>query len=121
LSSGIKKIWFKKRPAMIYVLMTVNMLLCSLAGNAQAVGKGIKITYGGLGAGEVVFDGTVHAAKRLTCADCHEGHGFQSALFEKKRGVNTITMNKIERGRSCGACHDVSPNDTRGCEKCHHK
>jgi hypothetical protein len=38
-----------------------------------------------------------------------------------KRGESWITMKKIERGRSCGYCHEVRPNDFSSCGKCHHK
>jgi len=102
-------------------VMAVYLVLGSLAGNARAVEPGVTVTYGGFGAGMVVFDGTIHARKGITCDMCHEARGFSSALFQMKRGDNAITMSRMEKGRSCGACHEVSLSDTRSCEKCHHK
>jgi len=102
--------------------MIIGVVLCSLAGSAYAVPIGAQIRYEGNGAGEVVFDGTMHASKGLLCADCHEANFTTNALFEMKRSPNnTITMRKIELGMFCGNCHDVSATDFRSCSKCHHK
>jgi c(7)-type cytochrome triheme protein len=102
----------------IYCIIFFGMVLCSLAGRAHAVASGLTITYGGRGAGQVVFDGTVHA-KELSCDDCHEPYLMRPALYAMKKGSETITMNKIERGRSCGRCHEVSMADFITCSKCH--
>ena len=96
------------------------MVLCSLAGNAKGVESGVTITYSGDGAGQVVFDGTLHAAAGASCADCHEPYLLLPALFEMKKGSEDITMKKIVRGRSCGRCHVVSMTDYLSCSKCHH-
>jgi c(7)-type cytochrome triheme protein len=101
------------------LIMASCMALCSFAGSAFAVESGVTITYAGTGAGQVPFDGTLHAAKGLTCADCHEPHLMLPALFEMKKNAEKITMNKIERGRSCGRCHEVSMTDFLACSKCH--
>ena len=49
------------------------------------------------------------------CKVCHE------RLFVMKNGSNDITMNKIDNGNMCGACHNgklaFSPKDN--CERCH--
>jgi c(7)-type cytochrome triheme protein len=94
------------------------MVLCFLAGSAHAVESGVTITYTGNGAGQVVFDGTVHA-KSLSCADCHEPHLLMPALYKMKKGSEEISMNKITRGRSCGRCHEVSMKNYLICSKCH--
>jgi c(7)-type cytochrome triheme protein len=96
-------------------------VLCSSGHMVQAVPIGTRIVYEGKGAGEVIFDGTVHAQKRLTCADCHEQQGFLPALFETTRDGNIVTMRKMEMGRSCGYCHAVSMKDMSSCSFCHHK
>jgi len=83
------------------------------------VESGVTITYAGNGAGQVVFDGTLHAANGLSCDDCHESQLMLPALFEMKKGSEKISMNKIERGRSCGRCHDVSMTNFLICSKCH--
>ena len=105
----------------VYSLIICVTVLCSLTGSAQGIVHCDKIRYDGKGAGEVIFDETVHAAKGLTCADCHESHAFTPALFEMKKGANIVTMTKMERGRSCGSCHDVTASNTVMCSKCHHK
>jgi c(7)-type cytochrome triheme protein len=102
------------------------MLLCSLAVNAHAEGCGTMVIYNGKGAGQVVFEGKLHAAKKnLACADCHDATGFSSALFEMKRGANAISMRNMELGRYCGYCHDgkqaFSTTDSLNCSKCHQK
>jgi len=121
LSSGIAQRGFQKRSVIIAISTALFMVLYTLSGIADAVQSGTTITYGGLGAGEVVFSGTVHARKGITCAMCHEERGFASPLFSMKRGDNGVSMGRMEKGKSCGACHEVSLSDTRSCEKCHHK
>ncbi len=79
------------------------------------------VVYEGQGAGQVVFDGKLHAEKGLTCANCHEGRLFSPALFSMKKGSNELSMRKMELGRSCGYCHPVSMKETLTCDKCHKK
>jgi len=107
---------------MRYFFMFLGAItLCALAGSALAVPTGAQIRYEGKGAGEVVFDGTVHAAQGLLCSDCHEARFTTTALFEMKKSTSAITMRKIELGLFCGNCHDVSATDYLSCSKCHHK
>ncbi len=96
-------------------------IFCVLVGDAYAVEPGKVIRYEGQGAGEVVFDGTTHARKGLTCADCHEWRELLPPLFEMKKGSSDISMRKIELGTSCGYCHKVSMEDTTHCSFCHRK
>ena len=103
------------------LMCTYGLVLCVFAGEAQAVPIGVKITYQGKGAGEVVFDGSAHAAKGLTCAVCHDGDGLIPGMFEMKKNSSSISMRKIEMGLSCGNCHKVSMKDTSSCSLCHHK
>jgi len=103
------------------VLITTLMTLCSLAANALAVPIGVKLTFDGKGAGAVVFDGTIHASKGLTCADCHDRQGLIPPMFEMKRNTSFISMRKIEMGMSCGNCHHVSMADPSSCSHCHRK
>jgi c(7)-type cytochrome triheme protein len=106
----------------LYSLMVISvMVLGSLAHDAQSVPVGAALSYEGKGAGEVVFDGTLHAAKGLTCSDCHERQGLMPSIFEKKKNASFISMRKIEMGMSCGKCHPVSMNDMSSCSLCHHK
>ena len=109
----------RKAASITRLIMVSGMVLCSLAGSAHAAESGVTITYEGKGAGQVVFDGTLHAAKGLSCADCHEPQFLLPALFGMKKGSEEITMNKIVRGRSCGRCHEVSMTNFLICSKCH--
>jgi c(7)-type cytochrome triheme protein len=110
---------------MNYFMVSIYVLLCSLAVNAHAEGCGVTVIYEGKGAGQVIFDGKFHASKNLVCADCHEGSAFSFALFEAKRGANIVSMRNMELGRSCGHCHDgkqaFSTTDSLSCSKCHKK
>lgn len=91
---------------------------CFFPGSATAVQQGIKITFSGGGAGRVVFDGTVHA-KGLVCADCHESRFLSPALYGLQRSPFEVSMKKMEMGKSCGHCHDVTSD--LSCSGCHHK
>ena len=109
----------KKAAGILLLCMVFGMAFSLLAGSAYAVESGATITYDGKGAGQVVFDGSLHAAKGKSCDDCHEPDLLLPQLFEKKKGADEITMNKIVLGRSCGRCHKVSMTDYLVCAKCH--
>lgn len=106
---------------MKYLLIAVSMLLCSATGTVFAGSCPAMVTYEGGGAGKVVFDGKLHSSKILACSKCHDGKGFEPALFEMKQGSTTVSMRKIEMGRACGSCHVVKENDYLSCSTCHHK
>jgi len=110
---------------MNYCIMITGLFLCSLAGNASAAGCEENIVFDGKDAGQVVFSVSVHTTKGYTCSYCHEGHGLSFALFNMKKGSDTITMRKMELGSSCGYCHDgkeaFSATDILSCSKCHRK
>ncbi|MBU0480756.1 MAG: cytochrome c3 family protein [Proteobacteria bacterium] len=65
-------------------------------------------------AGDVTFPHEEHL-NNFGCADCHP------ALFKAKRGANKTTMAAMEKGESCGACHNGSEafGVTDTCESCH--
>jgi c(7)-type cytochrome triheme protein len=62
-----------------------------------------------------IFPHWVHRI-RYRCYVCHE------TLFEMKKGANEVTMEKMNKGQYCGACHngrqafDVS---FENCTRCH--
>ncbi len=115
----------RKERAMKVFLNVMIVLLCSGAGIALAARCVSTITYEGKGAGEVVFNSATHMSKGVTCADCHEGHGFSYPLFEMKKGATSVSMRKMAMGRACGYCHDgkqtFSVTNEIQCSKCHHK
>ncbi len=63
--------------------------------------------------GNVSFSHEVHIGM-FGCDDCHPD------LFAAQRGVNNATMEDMEGGASCGACHDGSGAfSIEECETCH--
>ena len=71
--------------------------------------------------GKVTFDAKVHADKGAKCADCHT----KPKLFEMKKGKDKLTMEAMNEGKFCGACHDgkkaFSVKEAADCGKCHKK
>ena len=99
--------------AMIVVSVAV------FAASAMAVPPGKTIEFAGGPMGKVVFDGKAHAAKGLKCPDCH------TKIFKMKKGADKITMDAINKGESCGTCHNgtkaFKSSDAASCTKCHKK
>jgi c(7)-type cytochrome triheme protein len=52
-------------------------------------------------AGDVIFPHSAHT-EAFGCDACHPD------LFKAERGANRATMEEMEQGKSCGACHDGS-------------
>jgi c(7)-type cytochrome triheme protein len=90
--------------AAIVILMTVPV-------QAKDIKYNVKNVPG------VVFSHDTHLAKNKDCKTCH------SAIFNlaKKR---TFTMADMERGQSCGACHNgkktFGVSTQKDCSKCHY-
>lgn len=66
------------------------------------------------GAGPAKFSHTVHLAM-YSCNDCH------TKIFKAGRSTKVVTMLEMEKGKSCGACHDGKTAFTvrESCVKCH--
>ncbi len=65
------------------------------------------------GIGPAVFSHKFHAAA-FSCSDCHPRH------FEMKKTQGKMTMEKINEGKFCGACHNGSiASPASDCTKCH--
>lgn len=95
------------------------VIIFSLASNSLAVMAGKIIEYEVKGAGKVVFDGTTHANKGLTCVDCHP------SPFQMKKGSTEMKMELMDKHKGCGSCHDgkraFKAEDPGNCEKCHQR
>ena len=65
-------------------------------------------------AGSVTFSHQAHL-NMFGCDDCHPDP------FKPERGANPATMEDMEQGGSCGACHDGSTafDVAEDCEACH--
>jgi c(7)-type cytochrome triheme protein len=62
---------------------------------------------------KALFSHKVHTSW-MACGSCHP------ALFEMERGKTVITMEKINAGASCGACHGkVATPEPSTCPACH--
>ncbi|RNC72730.1 MAG: cytochrome C [Desulfuromonadales bacterium] len=72
------------------------------------------VAYKVKGAGPVTFKHSVHLSM-YSCSDCH------SKIYKAGRGAKVVTMLEMEKGKSCGACHDGKKAFTvrENCVKCH--
>lgn len=67
-------------------------------------------------AGKAIFSHAVHTGM-YGCESCHP------SPFKAEKGANTASMEQMEKGDSCGACHDgntaFSVKTDDDCGKCH--
>ena len=96
-------------------LLLVISLLLALPSALHAVGMG---GMGGMGmgamvakvnidtktVGTVVFEHGVHGSM-FRCNACHP------KIFQKKANSNHVTMQAMEKGKACGACHKAHKKD----------
>ncbi len=69
-------------------------------------------------AGDVLFSHDIHAGKKgFHCTQCHD------ALYITKELHNKATMKQMQKGKSCGECHNGKKAfDVRSdCNACHKK
>ncbi|MRR37531.1 cytochrome C, partial [bacterium] len=66
------------------------------------------------GAGPVKFSHEVHLGM-YSCNACH------TKIFKAGRSAKVVTMLEMEKGKSCGACHDGKKafSVRENCLKCH--
>lgn len=107
-----------KKILALTVIIGVSILFST--GVALAVPAGKTVVFEPKKADKVTFDGKSHADKGLKCNDCH------TKLFAmKKSAAGTHTMEKMNKGESCGACHNgekaFKTSDPANCVKCHKK
>ncbi len=99
------------------MLFFVFAMMSFFASNVLAVPPGKIVIWEGGGQGAVKFEGTEHAEKGYKCESCHP------SLFEMKKGSAKMTMDLLNKGQFCGACHNgkvaFSTSDTGKCHECH--
>lgn len=91
------------------------VLLLAASAAAAKVGGG-KVTFSVKGASAVVFDHEAHVMKTgVKCTECHY------RVFNTREARKAVTMANMEKGWSCGACHDGRRafDVKTGCSKCH--
>lgn len=73
-----------------------------------------KILYREKDAGDVIFPHEAHTGM-YGCDSCHPD------LFKAARGKNKASMEEMEKGKSCGACHDGATafGVAEDCDSCH--
>jgi len=90
-------------------------IIAAMAASVQAIT--IKnVTYTTKTAGTVVFDHSFHLKQSVinnNCKACHSG------IFDMKKRSHS-TMSEMEKGKSCGTCHNgKAAFDVKDCVKCH--
>lgn len=88
-----------------YRCLLVLLLIVTLPSALYAVGMGgmaggtmvNKIAIQTKDVGKVIFSHSLHGTR---CNECHP------KLFKKKNNSNHVSMQVMERGKSCGACHN---------------
>jgi c(7)-type cytochrome triheme protein len=73
-----------------------------------------EITFKTAGAGNILFSHDLHT-EMVSCADCH------SRIYKSGDNSQPITMAQMEKGRSCGACHNggIAFAVSEDCSSCH--
>lgn len=92
-------------------------VLLVTAGVALAAVGGGDITLKNKG-GDVVFSHETHVdGMQLACTACHE------KLYLNTNQHTTVSMKKMQQGKSCGACHNGKKafSVKSDCAKCHKK
>lgn len=87
------------------------------AGSALAAVGGGEVTLKNTG-GDVIFSHEVHVEGMvLACTECHD------KLYTSAKQHKIVAMKQMEKGKSCGACHDGKKAfSVKGdCAKCHKK
>lgn len=89
-------------------------LFCSSAVCAAVGGGDVTIKYK---KGQVVFSHDSHVGMGLECTACHAG------IFTSSAQHKTVTMKQMQKGTSCGACHNGKTAFTvkSNCNNCHKK
>lgn len=99
------------------ILAAITCIAMATAGSALAAVGGGDITLKNKG-GNAVFSHEAHVdGMKLACTECHD------KLYLSKGQHKTVTMKQMQKGKSCGACHNGKKAfSVKGdCAKCHKK
>ena len=98
-----------------HLIVPILAILLLIQGSASAVNVR-DVTFTTRNAGKVVFRHSDHIHKKAmnnNCRACHD------ALFDLKR-KKRYSMTDMEKGKSCGACHDgAQAFPLKACARCH--
>ena len=95
----------------------LSLILVSLG--AARIGGGDIAFKGGM-AGDAIFRHDTHAMDAgFKCTDCHD------SLYVTKQKDKRVSMEQMQKGKSCGACHNgkeaFSVKVKADCNRCHAK
>ena len=99
-------------------LFIISILVVGLtAMTGFAVVGGGDIVFEVKGAGNVKFSHDTHVGMGKQCTDCHD------SLYVTKEKHKKVSMAEMNKGKSCGACHNGKQAFTvKGkCDTCHKK
>jgi len=99
-------------------LLTGMAVLLFATTSAVAVVGGGEIVFPAEGVTSVLFSHEFHVNKaKKRCSECHYG------LYTNRAQNKTVGMANMQKGKSCGACHDgakaFSVKDNKHCVTCH--
>jgi c(7)-type cytochrome triheme protein len=106
----------KRMKKVLFWIPVLGISLC--LGTALAVVGGGDVNLKGGKAGDVVFSHDTHVSEvSLGCKECH------TKLYLDTKKHKKVTMKEMQKGKSCGACHDGKKAfSVKGdCAKCHKK
>jgi c(7)-type cytochrome triheme protein len=88
------------------------------AGNCDSCHKGMKtleVVFQTKGISNVVFSHKLHLDMDYKCSKCH------TVVFPYKKVSGRFTMGDMEKGKSCGTCHNSKDafGTSGDCDKCH--
>jgi c(7)-type cytochrome triheme protein len=98
-----------------YLVAVLFVIFCSVV--AAKTGGG-DITFKEDKTGQVIFSHDAHVKDAgLKCTDCHD------RLYVTREKSKRVTMAQIQKGKSCGACHNGKKAfDVKSdCGNCHKK
>ncbi len=101
---------------MVRILCIITLLSVILVSAGVAMVGGGDVRFKGGKPGEVIFHHDTHVTN-LQCTDCHD------SLYVTKAKDKRVTMAQMQKGKSCGACHNGKQAfDTKSnCANCHKK
>jgi len=99
------------------LLIAIAATLLMVTAAAAKIGGG-ELTFEVPKEGNVIFSHEVHVASAgLVCTECHD------KLFVTKEEHRKASMKEMQKGKSCGACHDGKKAFAvkKDCKGCHAK
>jgi c(7)-type cytochrome triheme protein len=99
-------------------LLSGMAVLLFAATSAEAVVGGGEIVFSAKGMASVLFSHEFHInMAKKGCSECHYG------LYTNSAQHKTVGMAAMQKGKSCGACHDGTKafgvTDMKHCVTCH--